>query len=190
MYWSCVTSRCWASKGSKAKKCMCVRAFVFTQHCHHLFCFAMGIENILLCSVCFQPFPQQVSSDTRHWCLIHPTQRARWKTVSLPWETVWPKSLTQTWQQLSTHSSQGQLSYFVHVRSVELCNTQLWQFLQKKKKLCKNLWTQQYIHTVWKWNMCPQFQSYNLGMRKVNVDIMLRASFFIFFGELLGRLQV
>lgn len=34
--------------------CMC--AIVFTQHCHHLFCFAIGIENTLLLCV-FSAFP-------------------------------------------------------------------------------------------------------------------------------------
>lgn len=37
MYLSCVTSRCWASKGSKAKKCMCVR-----------FCFYSALPPFIL----------------------------------------------------------------------------------------------------------------------------------------------
>lgn len=98
-------------------------------------------ENTVLWSVCFQPFPQQVSSDTRRWCLIQPTQRARWKTASLPWETVWPESSAQTWRQPSTHSSQGQLAYFVHARNVVLCETHIYaSFCQ----LCKSLFPQQH----------------------------------------------
>lgn len=129
---------------------------------------AHGNENTVLSSMCFQPFPERVSSGTRRWCLIQPTLRAQLKTASLLWETVWPESSTQTCQQPLMHSSQGQPTYFVPVRNVALCETQSCQFLPVMQK---SMSTVAYSYQV------AHIQSYNLGMRKVNVGIALLASF-------------
>lgn len=121
---SYVAERCWTAK---AKKCVCACVCA---------CFSFFTRaNTVLWSVCFQPFPQQVSSDTRRRCLIPPTQRARLKTASPPWETVWLESSTQTWQQPSAHSSQGQLAYFAHEKNAVLCGTHL---LPAFAKICSH----------------------------------------------------
>lgn len=109
----------------------------------------------LSCGVCvFQPFPQQVSSDTRRWCLTQPAQRARLKTASLPWETVWPESSTPTCPQPSTHSSQGQICACEKCGALEK-HTHLCQFFSFCQ-LCKTLFAQQLIHKACRETTCPE----------------------------------
>lgn len=85
LFWRWESHNCWA----------CLRCYFI------LFC---------LWSVCLQPFPLQALTSTHRWCSIRPTQRPPSKTALLQRVTGWPESLTHTWQQLYTHSSQGEFA--------------------------------------------------------------------------------